>query len=93
MFTLPIFVYFACHDYIFDGLVFQLTPIQRLSWSGVAAVVAANLIIIAYVFMALATEEDKPRSATHEKELAALSKRMRQQYGHEEVIEEYKKDQ
>jgi NADH:ubiquinone oxidoreductase subunit 5 (subunit L)/multisubunit Na+/H+ antiporter MnhA subunit len=84
MFTLPILTYFMFHDYILDGYILQLTPGQRLTWSAVSAVIMANILAIGYVVMALTTEEDKPRGPNHEKELAALSKHLREQYGHED---------
>ena len=59
MFTFPVGVF-----YIFQHLVFGSDP-KYLGHSGIAAVIAANLVIAAYVHMAWNEDKRGKTKATH----------------------------
>ena len=56
MFTFPIGVFFLFHHFVF------MQDKDSLKWSGMAAVVAANTVIAAYVRMAW--QEDRDQNST-----------------------------
>ncbi|KAL0485223.1 VMA21 [Acrasis kona] len=95
MFTIPILAYYLFNNYLFNGIIIQLTHGQRVTWSGVVAVVVVNIIMISYAIMAITTEEDKPRGQNHEKELEALKEQLYKHYGYtyREVEQLNKKNQ
>ena len=55
MFTFPIFVF-----YFFRLIVFKEDK-DKLGWCGIAAVVAANIVIVSYVWMAWNEDRDVSR--------------------------------
>ena len=53
MFTLPIATFYFCYEF-----VFYQKP-EPANWSGAAAVLVTNLIIVGYVWMAFSEPDDE----------------------------------
>lgn len=52
MFTLPIFTYLVCYHFVFHHKA------EPSNWAGGAAVLATNVIVFGYVFVAFSEPED-----------------------------------
>jgi formate hydrogenlyase subunit 3/multisubunit Na+/H+ antiporter MnhD subunit len=78
MITIPIFTFFACYNYLLDGIVLSLTMNNRLTWSAVVSVLAVQVILVAFILSAM-SEEDSGRNVFSRRERRLLNQQLRQQ--------------